>query len=268
MTARALEGRTALVTGGSRGIGAAICRHLAGAGARVVVNYHQSAADAERLVATLHAEGAEVVALRADIAFEGAAEQLVRDTLQAFGTLDILVNNAGYESTHAALELPLEEWDRVMNVNLRGAFLCARAAARAMIEAGRGGVIVNNSSIHEAVPRLGLVHYCCAKAGLEMLTKGLALEWAEYGLRVVGVSPGAIETDMNSAEIAAFGRERFEGWIPAGRLGTVDDVAAAVTFLATDAASYITGTTLQIDGAYALNLVRYDPRTKRHGGTP
>jgi len=176
----------------------------------------------------------------------------------------VLVNNAGCESTYALLDLPVEEWDRVLNTNLRGAFMCARAVGRVMVEQGTGGVIVNISSMHEEVPRLGLTHYCVSKAGLAMLTKGLALEWAEYGIRVVSVAPGAIETDMNRKEIAAFGRHRFEEWIPAGRLGTVDDIAPAVVFLASDDAAYVSGSTLRIDGAYLLNHTRYDPRKAAH----
>ena len=258
-----LQGKRALVTGGSRGIGAGICAALVASGASVVVNYHTSQDEAERVVTGLNtAAGREAaVAVRADISQEAEVGRMVEQTVQALGGLDILVSNAGFENIYPALELPMSAWDKVQGVNLRGAFMCAQAAARVMVQQGTGGVIVHNSSIHESVPRLGLVHYCAAKAGLAMLTKALALEWAEHRIRVVGVAPGAIETDMNRKEINAFGRERFEEWIPLHRLGTVEDVAQAVCFLASDAASYITGTTLAVDGAYSHNLVRYDPRT-------
>ena len=257
-----LSGKRALVTGGSRGIGAGICEALVMGGATVMVNYHHAQPEAEALAARLNDAAGRRAALvvGADVADEAAVGRMVTASVSALGGLDILVSNAGYETVYPALDLPMDEWDRVHAVNLRGAFLCAQAAARVMRRQGTGGVIVHNSSVHEAVPRLGLVHYCTAKAGLGMLTRALALEWAEYGIRVVGVAPGAIETDMNRAEIETFGRERFEGWIPLGRLGTVQDVAGAVCFLASDAASYISGTTLTIDGAYTQNLVRYDPR--------
>lgn len=257
-----LTGKRVLVTGGNQGIGRAICVHFGRAGARVAVNYLDHPELAETLLDDLGRENA--AAIQADVRDEAAVERLVAATVEALGGLDVLVNNAGCESTYALLDLPAAEWDRVLDTNLRGAFLCARAAGRVMVGQGSGGVIVNISSMHEDVPRLGLTHYCVSKAGLSMLTKGLALEWAEYGIRVVGVAPGAIETDMNRAEIAAFGRHKFEEWIPAGRLGSVEDVAPAVVFLASDDAAYISGAMLRIDGAYLLNHTRYDPRRAGH----
>jgi NAD(P)-dependent dehydrogenase (short-subunit alcohol dehydrogenase family) len=131
-----------------------------------------------------------------------------------------------------------------------------------MIPAG-GGVIINISSIHDSVPRKGLAQYCAAKAGLKMLGHCTALEWAEYGIRVVNVSPGAIETDMNREAIDTFGRDRFENWIPAGRLGVTGDVADLVRFLCSNAGSYITATDIYVDGGYMRNLVRYDDRPGR-----
>jgi NAD(P)-dependent dehydrogenase (short-subunit alcohol dehydrogenase family) len=259
-----LTGKRVIVTGSSQGIGAEIARTLVDRGARVVVNTHDPAAmpDAAALVASLiERAGNEVAhAILADVSDPDQAERLVRDGANWLGGLDIQINNAGVESTVAALDLPLEEWDRVMNTNLRGGFVCARAAARIMVAQGQGGVILSTSSIHENVPRLGLAHYAASKAGLRMLIKALALEWAEYGIRVLGIAPGAIETAANAKEIAAFGRDRFEEWIPLSRLGTPQDVARTVAFLVSDDAGYITGTTLEIDGGYVLNLVRYDPR--------
>jgi len=174
--------------------------------------------------------------------------------------LDILVNNAGIESMVAAIDLPVQEWDRILGVNLRGAFLCAQSAARLMREQEQAGVIVNISSIHDVVPRLGAAHYCVSKAGLTMLTKMLALEWAEYGIRVVAVSPGAIETPERAEIIDGMWRDLFSKWVPLGRFGHTPEVADVVAFLASDLASYITGTTVYIDGGYASNLVRYDSR--------
>jgi NAD(P)-dependent dehydrogenase (short-subunit alcohol dehydrogenase family) len=160
------------------------------------------------------------------------------------------------------LDLEEREWDKIMGTNLKGAFLCSQQAGRRMQRSG-GGVIVNISSIHDTVPRKGLTHYCTSKAGLQMLTKCLALELAEDHIRVVSVSPGAIETEMNREEIAAFGVDKFNRWIPQGRIGCVADVAPAVAFLCSDLASYITGTDIYIDGGYSLATIQYDPRPGR-----
>ncbi|MDF0599829.1 SDR family NAD(P)-dependent oxidoreductase [Psychromarinibacter sp. C21-152] len=259
-----LPGKRAIITGSSRGIGAGIAQELVAEGARVVINTHDPAEmpAAEALTARLDAAaGAGTAhAIRADISVPDQAERLIRTGADRLGGLDILIHNAGVESTVAAMDLDLAEWDRVMNTNLRGGFVCARAAARRMVADGRGGVILFTSSIHESVSRLGLTHYAVSKAGLRMLGKALALEWAEHGIRVLGIAPGAIETDANAAEIAAFGKHRFEDWIPLSRLGRAADVAKVAAFLVSDDAGYITGTTLEIDGGYVLNLVRYDPR--------
>ncbi len=258
-----LNGKTALVTGGGRGIGAAISETLAREGASLailgrtvtpaLVEY------AERLAET---HGVFCLPIGADLLQPGAATHLFADYDKTFATIDILVNNAGYETTGAAEDLPENELRGVLEVNLVAPFLLAQQAALRMKRNG-GGVIINLSSIHAQIPRKGLAHYTASKAGLNMATRSLALEWAEYGIRVVTVSPGAIETDMNRQAIAHFGREHFEAWIPAGRLGNTSDVAEAVAFLASDRASYITGTELVIDGGYVQNLVRYDDRPGR-----
>lgn len=261
MAERVLLGRTALVTGSGRGIGAAIAEALARDGCAVAL--HDRADDgldeaAARLAA---AQGVACAGFSADLAAPGAAAKLFAALDRRLPPIDILVNNAGYETTAAAEQMAEDDWRGVLEVNLTAPFLLAQQAARRM--QGRGGVIINIASMHDSMPRKGLAHYAAAKAGLNMLTRSLALEWAEYGIRVLTVSPGAVETDMNREAIEAFGRDRFEGWIPAGRLGTVADVAAAVVFLCGPAASYITGTELRIDGGYGLNLVRYDDRPGR-----
>jgi NAD(P)-dependent dehydrogenase (short-subunit alcohol dehydrogenase family) len=252
-----LDGKRALITGADRGIGAGIARALAAQGAGVFLNTFQPVESCKHLTDEIHA-----FAHQADVRDEQSVQQLFRAMVEQFGGIDILVNNAGVESIVPALDLTMEEWDRVHLTNLRGAFLCSQAAARLMKSQSTGGVIVNISSIHGNIPRLGTAHYSTAKAGLSMMTKSLAQEWAEYGIRVVGVSPGAIETEINRDSIAAIGRKRFEEWIPLGRIGVVDDVANAVAFLASDQASYISGTTLFVDGAYSLNGVQYDLRKK------
>ena len=259
-----LKGKRAIVTGSSQGLGESIALEIVAEGGSVVLNTARPGRLDElraRADEINHKAGATVAhAICADVGKEDDAERLIGDGAALLGGLDILVNNAGIESTIAALDLDMAEWDRIMNVNLRGAFICARAAARIMVAQGGGGVILGNSSIHESITRLGLSHYVVSKGGMRMMHKALALEWAEYGIRVLGIAPGAIETEMNRDEIAAFGKHHFEEWIPLSRLGTVEDVSKAVVFLVSDDASYITGTTIEIDGGYVLNLVRYDPR--------
>jgi glucose 1-dehydrogenase len=257
-----LKGRRALVTGGNTGIGLAIVQRLAAAGARVVVNYivHPEAANA--LIESLNKQYGEgtAVAIEADISMEEEVTRLFKQAGEALGGLDILVNNAGTESMYGAMEMPMSEWDRVHGVNLRGAFMCARTFARMASAQGTGGVVINNSSMHDIVPRMGAAHYNSSKAGLTMLTKELALEWGEIGIRVVGVSPGAIDSHREGYHTDDSWKNYFTDWVPLRRVGEVDEVANTVVFLASDLASYITGATIYIDGAYSINLVRYDPR--------
>ncbi len=257
-----LKGKRALVTGGNTGIGKAIVTRLAATGARVVVNYivHPEAASA--LVESLNKQYGEgtVVAIEADISKEEDVIRLFKQAGEALGGLDILVNNAGTESMYGAIEMPMSEWDRVHGVNLRGPFMCARTFAAMAIAQGTGGVVINNSSMHDVVPRGGAAHYNSSKAGLTMLTKELALEWGENGIRVVGVSPGAIDSHREGYHVGDSWKNYFTDWVPLKRVGEVDEVANTVVFLASDLASYITGYTIYIDGGYGINLMRYDPR--------
>jgi len=257
-----LNGKRALVTGGNTGIGAAIVTRLAAAGARVVINYivHPEAANA--MVESLNQQYGEgkAFAIKADISQEDEVSRLFKQAGELLGGLDILVNNAGTESMYDAMEMPMSEWDRVHGVNLRGAFMCARTFAIMAKAQGTGGVVINNSSMHDIVPRCGAAHYNSSKAGLTMLTKELALEWGEIGIRVVGVSPGAIDSHREGYHTDESWKNYFTDWVPLKRVGEVDEVANTVVFLASDLASYISGITIYIDGGYGINLVRYDPR--------
>ncbi|SHJ08355.1 SDR family NAD(P)-dependent oxidoreductase [Pseudozobellia thermophila] len=258
-----LKGKRALVTGGSTGIGAEICRQLAGCGADVVINYNDSRAAAEALAKEIGARyGVKAIGIKANVADSGQVREMFLQVDRELGGIDILVNNAGCETVQHILDLEEDAWDKVLNVNLKGPFLCSQQAALQM-ENGGGGIIINISSIHDTVPRKGLVHYCSAKAGLKMLSKCLSLELADKGIRVVSVAPGAIETNMNRAEIEKFGKDKFEQWIPQGRLGHVSDVAHTVVFLASDLAGYINGADIYVDGAYMNHTVQYDPRPER-----
>ncbi len=258
-----LSGKKALVTGGSQGIGAAICSELAACGADVFIHYNSNKGKAEKLAAALKEKyNVEVWTGRANVAYSKEVKDLFLMMDEKMGGIDILVNNAGTETISHVLDLEEAEWDRVIDVNLKGPFLCSQQAGRRMEKTG-GGVIINISSIHDTVPRKGLVHYCSAKAGLKMFSKCLSLELTESKIRVVTVSPGAIETEMNRKEIAEFGVENFNEWIPQGRIGNVSDVAVSVAFLASDNADYINGADLYIDGAYMNNTIHYDPRPPR-----
>lgn len=258
------EQKRVLITGTEQGIGRILAQRFAAEGARILLNTLSPVDACGSLLADVTSAGSgDVNAFQADIRETSAIQAMFQAVEALYGGLDVLVNNAGVDLVYPALQLRQEEWDRVLNTNLRGAFFCAQKAGQIMKLQEGGGVIVNISSIHDSVPRLGTAHYCASKAGLTMLTKALAVEWAEHGIRVVGVSPGAIETPINHAEIERVGRENFERWIPAGRVGTTEDIADAVTFLASEEARYISGAMLTVDGAYSLNTVRYDPRRGR-----
>lgn len=258
-----LIGKRVLVTGGSKGIGAEICRKMAACGADVFINYNSNEQSAKELAQEIRTSfNVNTGIAGADVSNAKQVKEMFLKMDKEFGGIDILVNNAGTESVHHVLDLDENEWDRVMNVNLKGPFLCSQEAGKRM-EVSGGGVIVNISSIHDVVPRKGLVHYCAAKAGLKMLSKCLSLELAENNVRVVSVAPGAISTEMNKDEIARFGKEKFENWIPQGRIGNVGDVAHTVAFLASELGDYINGSDIYIDGAYMNNTIRYDPRLPR-----
>ena len=258
-----LKGRKALVTGGSQGIGAEICKQLAFCGADVFINYNSSKDKAEALAREIQEMyGVKVAFGKANVADAKEVKALFRQMDREIGAIDLLVNNAGCENVVHVLDMEEDVWDWVLNVNLKGPFLCSQQAARRMEENG-GGVIINISSIHDTVPRKGLIHYCSAKAGLKMFSKCLSLELADKDIRVVSIAPGAIETNMNRKEIANFGKDKFERWIPQGRIGHVADVANAVAFMASDLADYINGADIYIDGAYMNHTIQYDPRPAR-----
>ncbi len=257
-----LKNKNVLVTGGSRGIGAGIAKAMAACGANVLINYRSHQESAVELVDFLQKEfDVKMASFCADISKKEEVEKMFLYADEHLGSIDILVNNAGCESIEHALFLELDEWDRVFDVNVKGAFHCSQLAGKRMT-AQKAGVIINISSIHDKVPRKGLVHYCASKAALNMMTKCLALELAEYNIRVVTVSPGAIETEMNRNEINEFGRDKFNDWIPLGKIGNVDDVAWTCAFLASEKAAYITATEIYIDGGYKESTIPYDPRKK------
>jgi len=248
-----LQNRVALVTGGSRSIGRAIALRLGSEGADVAVNYVANAIAATEVVQALRAMGRKALAIQADVSRADHVQRLVETVLDSFGRIDILVNNAGIVSRAPFLELTEEEWDRVMAVDLKGPFLVGQAVARHMAER-RAGRIINIASISAHIAFPGLTHYQVAKAGVYMLTRGMALELAPYGVLVNAIAPGVVETDLNRERLAdpAFRTMRLSK-IPLGRFASPDDIAGAVVYLASDDSQFVTGSTITIDGGQTLH---------------
>lgn len=247
-----LEGRVAIVTGASRGIGRAIALGLAREGASVVVNYVSNAAAADEVVSAIGAAGGKAVAVPADIKDLAQHERLVAAAVERFGRIDILVNNAAMTHRQPFLDATAGAWDETLGVNLKGVYFLSQAVARLMVPQ-RSGKIINISSVHDVRPMANNSIYNITKAGLVMLTKSLALELAGQGIQVNCVSPGAILTDENRERLAdpAF-LAKVLAKIPGGRVGEPDDVVGAVLLLASSSANYINGATLYVDGGMVL----------------
>lgn len=241
-----LENKVALVTGASRGIGREIALTLAGYGAAVIVNYNGSKERADEVVEMITAAGGRAVAVQADVASAEGVSGLFDEALQSFGRVDILVNNAGITKDNLILKMSEEEYDAVMDTNLKGAFLCMKQAAKLMLKQ-KGGRIINISSISGIIGNAGQANYCAAKAGMIGMTKALARELGSRGITVNAVAPGFIETEMTD-KLPEQIKAGMLAQIPLKRAGAVKDIAEAVAFLASERASYITGQTLQVNG--------------------
>lgn len=243
-----LDGQTALVTGGGRGIGRAIALALGEAGAEVVVNYSSSAAAADDVVATITAAGGKAYALQANVSIEGEVDSLIKTVLDRSGRLDVLVNNAGITRDGLLMRMKTSDWQSVIDLNLSGVFLCTRAVARPMLKQ-KSGRIINITSVVGLMGNAGQANYAAAKAGVIGLTRSTAKELASRGITVNAVAPGFIATDMTKDLDA----DSILKDIPLGTFGTQEQVAGAVRFLAADsAAAYITGQVLQVDGGMVM----------------
>ncbi|ABQ89396.1 MAG: 3-oxoacyl-[acyl-carrier-protein] reductase [Roseiflexus sp.] len=246
-----LKDRIAVVTGGSRGIGRAIAMTLAAAGATVVVNYQRNAAAADETVAAITAADGAAISIQADVSVSADVERLFKTVLDQYGTVDILVNNAGITRDTLLLRMKEDDFDTVIDTNLRGVYLCTKAALRPMTRA-RSGRIINITSVVGLIGNAGQSNYAAAKAGIIGFTRAVAREMASRGITVNAVAPGYIETEL-TAGLGEQVRAAILEAIPLGRLGTPQDVANLVCFLASDAAAYITGQTLTVDGGMVMN---------------
>ena len=245
-----LNGKTALVTGGSRGIGRAVCLALAKQGANIVLCYAGSAEKAAQTAADCTALGVEAMAVQCDVSDAQAVKALVDQALQAFGRIDILVNNAGITRDGLLMTMKEADFDAVLDANLKGSFLCMKAVSRTMLKQ-RSGRMINVSSVVGLRGNAGQVNYAASKAGVIGMTKSAAKELAGRGITVNAVAPGFIDTDMTAA-LPEAARTPLLASIPAGRLGSAEEVAGAVAFLASDEAAYITGQVLAIDGGMSM----------------
>jgi 3-oxoacyl-[acyl-carrier protein] reductase len=241
-----LDGKVAVVTGGSRGIGRAIAITLAEAGADVVIFYAGNQSAAEQTLAEIQKTGRKGLSLQVDVSNQNQIENAIKQVISSLGRIDILVNNAGITRDNLIMRMKEEEWSQVIDTNLKGVFLCTKAVTRTMMKQ-RSGRIINISSVVGVIGNPGQANYVAAKAGVLGLTKTTAKELASRGITVNAIAPGFIETDM-TAVLDEELKQQMLGVIPLGRFGTAQDVAEAVKFLASDAAGYITGQTLNVDG--------------------
>lgn len=248
-----LAGTRALVTGGGRGIGRGISLALAEAGADVVISYRRNGDAATSTVSALEAQGRRTMAVQADMGDEASIRRLVAETIDYLGGIDIVACNAGMHYRTPFLEISPGEWDDVLSADLRGPFLLCQTVARQMIAQAKGGRIVLTSSISAEVAYPNLVHYQCAKAGVTMLMRGMALELASHGILVNAVAPGVVETDLTRQSLTnpETGPERIAR-IPLGRPGKPEDIAAAVVFLASEDVQWMTGSTVTVDGGQTV----------------
>ena len=257
---KGLKGKKVLITGGSSGIGQAIAIKFAEYGADVAINYYKNLEEAEKTEDAIafyrnsvQQHGVKDILVQADVAKEDDVERMFKTVLEEWGGLDILINNAGIQIPADSHEMTVDQFDRVINTNLRGAFMCARKAIQHFLAAEKPGSIINVSSVHQVIPKPRFIGYSASKGGMQNLTHTLALEYAGRGIRVNAVGPGATITPINRAWVDdPEKRAMVEAHIPMGRAGTSDEMAETVAFLCSDLGGYITGQTIFVDGGLTL----------------
>jgi glucose 1-dehydrogenase len=244
-----LHGKVAVVTGGNSGIGKAVVLALAREGANIVIDYVAHPEATEELEKQVHALGDQAIGVDADVSKVADLEMLVARTVEAFGHLDIMVNNAGIETRTSVLDTTEEQYQRVMDINLKSAFFGTQIAAKQMIKQGTGGRIINMTSVHEDWPMPGNTAYCLSKGGMRMLTRTAGVELGPQGVQVVGVGPGAVATPINTSTMNDPEKMKtLDAAIPLGRMAEPEEIASLVAFLAGDGATYLTATTVFADG--------------------
>ncbi len=249
-----LEGKVALITGSSQGIGRGIALRFAQEGADVIINYRSNEDEAKKALAEVEATGRKGAIVKADLGVVSDIKNLVATAIQQFGKLDILVNNAGIEKNASFWEVTEEDYDKVLNVNLKGVFFATQEFVKHLLDTKRPGKVINTSSVHEDLPFPHFTSYCAAKGGLKMMMRNLSIELAPFGITVNNIAPGAILTPINTALLNDKAKlEALLKQIPLGRLGKPEDVAGLAAFLASADADYITGATYVIDGGLTWN---------------
>lgn len=252
-TSDTLAGKVAIITGAGVGIGVGVAEALAEAGAAVVISYNSSATGAEELATRLRADGHRALLQPCDVRDYEQVGALIAAAVAEFGRVDILVNNSGITEGHPLLEMTPDEWDRTLNINLRGAFFCTQHAARQMVAQGEGGKIINFSSVHGFAAAPSHVHYAASKGGINLFTKGCAIELAEHNIQVNAIAPGAIEVPRFFAN-GDYDPDDWGSRIPAGRVGLPNDIGPVAVFLASDGARYLTGQIIWVDGGMTSRL--------------
>ncbi len=247
------EGRVAIVTGAGKGIGPGIALRLAQEGADVVVNYAHSMVGAQEVAAKVRELGRRAITVKADVSKAADVQAMIDRTLDAFGRVDILVSNAGVDAHIPFLEMTEEQWDWIINTNLKGTYLCSQAAAREMIKTG-GGKIIIISSIHSILTYMHITAYAASKGGLNAMTRQLALELAPYHINVNCIAPGSVHVEKSYSVVPNYDPHMFDHEIPVGSIGYPEDIGAAVAFLASDDARYIAGQVLFVDGGTSARI--------------
>ncbi|WP_433747882.1 glucose 1-dehydrogenase [Falsibacillus pallidus] len=244
-----LKGKVVVITGAATGLGASMAERFGKEGAKVVINYYSQPEKADEVKANVEKAGGEAVTCQGDVTKEEDVVNLIQTAIKEFGKLDILINNAGIENPVDSHEMPLKDWNKVLDTNLTGAFLGCREALKYFVENEVKGNIINMSSVHEVIPWPKFVHYAASKGGIKLMTETLALEYAPKGIRVNNIGPGAMNTPINAEKFAdPEQRKEVESMIPMGYIGKPEEVANVAAWLASEQASYVTGITLFVDG--------------------